>query len=59
MDVFGWDRDGGEDYDLLILNFYVLLDSLRKRNEVLHCRILAHWGRFQSLRADFRDRASE
>ncbi len=49
MDVLGWEQHD-EDYDLLILNSYVLLDLLRRRNDVLHHRILAHWDMFQMLR---------
>ena len=47
MDVFDGDRPAPDNYDLLILNFYVLLDAVRQRNVTLRRRILAHWKTFQ------------
>lgn len=46
--------EGSDDeFDLLMLNFHVLLDALRRENVSLHYRILANWRMFQHLRRSF------
>lgn len=51
MDVLDWNRFGSDDDSLLMLNCYVLLDSMRRANKTLSHRILAQWLTFQSLSA--------
>lgn len=53
MNIRGGESNDADGYDLQVLNFYVLLDALRRQNADLRRRILAHWETFQHLQAVF------
>ncbi|MGI4790176.1 MAG: hypothetical protein ACRYFS_15150 [Janthinobacterium lividum] len=60
MEPFGSDRflpcsrddeyNDSDEYDLVVLNFYIFLKAERPENAALKQRILAHWETFQRHR---------